>query len=174
MITSLQLGSGDPSGRYRHAPWVNVDIVRHDPNGGRFLVADGCALPFRDGQFTRVHAIHVLEHLPRDLHLPMLRELARVLAGNGAGYAFIEVPDFLSVVRMLVAAADAGEHEECRIRTVGVYGKGRHQGDFHHWGFAPWYLENLLGKAGLRCRRDHEMISGHYQQEPVLLYRCWR
>ena len=172
-LSSLQIGSGRPEGMYRHAPWVNVDVYRPKPRG-KFVQASGTALPFADGAFTRIHAIHVLEHLPRDLHLPMLREIARVLAGNGAGYAFIEVPDFLSVVRLLVAAADRGEHEECRIRTVGVYGKGRHFGDFHHWGFAPWYLENLLGQAGLRCRRDHEMVSAHWKQEPVLLYRCWR
>lgn len=171
LLTSLQVGSGNPEGMYRRPPWVNVDLVR---SGGRghFVQASGTLLPFADGRFETVHAIHVLEHLPRDLHLPMLREIARVLAPSGA--AFVEVPDFLSVVRLLIAAADRGEHEECRIRTVGVYGKGRHFGDFHHWGFAPWYLERLLGQAGLACSRETEMVSNHCRAEPVLLYRCWR
>ena len=172
MITSLQIGSGKPEGVYRDPEWVNVDVYRPKPRG-RFVQASGTALPFRAGRFARIHAIHVLEHLPRDAHLPMLREIARVLAPGGGGFAWIEVPDFLAVVRLLVRAADAGEHEEARIRTVGVYGKGRHHGDFHHWGFAPWYLESLLHQAELRCARETEMISGHWRQEPVLLFKAW-
>lgn len=167
---------------YAHPPWVNVDIYR-PKRRGRFVQASGTALPFADDTFTRIHAIHVLEHLPRKSknrdgfytgHVEFLREMARVLAGKGAGYAFVEVPDFLSVARLLVAAADRGDHEECRIRTVGVYGKARHAGDHHDWGFTAHSLEALLNYSGLRCRRDHQMISGHYRQEPVLLYRCWR
>ena len=170
MITSLQIGSSKPEGQYRERHWVNVDVIRPKPRG-HFVQASGTALPFRDERFECIHMIHVLEHLPRDLHLPMLREVRRVLAPGR--FAYIEVPDFLQVARLLVRAADAGDHEEVRIRTVGVYGKGRHFGDFHHWGFAPWYLENLLGQAGLQCVQDPFMISGHYRQEPVILMRAW-
>lgn len=170
MITSLQIGSGKPEGIYRAPEWVNLDVVRAKPRG-HFVVGNGCALPFHVESFTTIHAIHVLEHLPRAAHLPFLSEVARVLAPGGS--AFIEVPDFLEVVRLLLRAADAGDREEARIRTVGVYGKGRHRGDFHHYGFAPWHLENLFAQAGLRCERSHEMISGHHRQEPILLYRAW-
>lgn len=169
MIDSLQIGSSKPRGIYREPRWVNVDIITHRPRG-HFVQGDGAELPFADRQFRQIHAIHVLEHLPRDRHLPMLREIARVLHRDGS--AWIEVPDFLSVVRMLVDAASRGQHEETRIRTVGVFGKGRHEGDFHHWGFAPWYLEALIREAGMEPQRSHEMISGHHRQEPVLLYRC--
>lgn len=169
-ISALQIGSAKAEGIYREPHWVNIDLVRHKPRG-RFAVADGCALPFPAGRFETIHAIHVLEHMPRDRHLPFLREIQRTL--HGAGRAWVEVPDFLQVARHLVDAAGRGDHEEVRIRTVGVYGKGRHMGDFHHWGFAPWYLENLFAQSGLRCERSYDMISGHYRQEPVLLYRCW-
>lgn len=170
MITSLQIGSGKADERYRTPEWINIDLVRHKPRG-RFLVADGCELPFPAGRFEMIHAIHVLEHMPRDRHLPFLREIARTLCLGGT--AFVEVPDFRAVLRLLLDAVKRGDEEEERIRTVGVYGKGRHFGDFHHYGFAPWYLEKLIEQAGLRCCREQEMISGHWRQEPVLLYRCW-
>ncbi len=169
-VTSLQIGSAKAEGIYRAPEWVNVDLVRHKARG-HFAVADGCALPFPAERFETIHAIHVLEHMPRDRHVPFLLEIARTLSPFGS--AFVEVPDFLEVVRLLVEAAQRGDHEEARIRTVGVYGKGRHFGDFHHWGFAPWYLENLFRQVGLKCERQKEMISAHYRQEPVLLYRCW-
>lgn len=179
MITSLQIGSGKADERYRTPEWINIDLVRHKPRG-RFLVADGCELPFSDGQFDTIHAIHVLEHLPRvekrakdreGGHLPFLKECARVLSASGS--LFVEVPDFLSVCRQLVEAADRGLEEEVRIRTVGIYGKGRHFGDFHHWGWSPWYLEQKIREAGLECERSYEMISGHWRQEPVILMRCF-
>lgn len=180
VLNYLQIGSGEPEGMYRRPPWVNVDIIRKGGRGA-FVQASGSALPFRDDQFLRVHAIHVLEHLPREFHLPMLREIARVLAGNGAGYAFVEVPDFIKAMREMVHYVEIHEAHPCdelkeaiRIRTVGVFGKGRHFGDFHHWGFAPWYLEKLIQDAGMRWRRDTKMISNHYRGEPVLLYRCWK
>lgn len=170
-ISALQIGSAKAEGIYREPHWVNIDLVRHKPRG-RFAVADGCKLPFPAERFRTIHAIHVLEHMPRDRHIPFLREIARTLSPGG--FAFIEVPDFLGVLALLNDAVRRGDYEEARIRTVGVYGKGRHHGDFHHWGFMPWYLQKLIADVGLRCEREHEMISGHHRQEPVLLYRCWK
>lgn len=179
-ITSLQIGSGKPEGMYREPHWVNLDYVRHRPRP-RFVVGDGCILPFPDLRFETVHAIHVLEHIPRDIkderqnyvgQIKFMREVARVLSWNGS--AFIEVPDFVANMRGLVEAADRGDHEAVRVATVGAFGKGRHEGDHHHWGFAPWYLENLFREAGLECERQEGMISGHFRQEEILLYRCWR
>ena len=169
MITSLQIGSAKASEAYRSPEWVNMDLVRHKPRG-KFCVADGCALPFADQTFSTIHAIHVLEHMPRDRHLPFLREIQRTLHAEGS--AWVEVPDFLQVVRQLVDAARRSDHEEVRIRTVGVYGKGRHNGDFHHWGWSPWYLEDRIREAGMVPERSYEMISGHFRQEPILLYKC--
>lgn len=179
MITSLQIGSGKPEGIYREPHWLNLDYVRHRPRP-RFVVGDGCMLPFPAGRFETVHAIHVLEHIPRggkDEHgnytgqMRFMREVARVLAPGGS--AFIEVPDFVENMRGLVKAADRGDHEAVRIATVGTFGKARTPGDHHTWGFAPAYLENLFAEVGLRSERQTEMISGHWRQESVLLYRCF-
>jgi len=150
----------------------------------RFVVADGCNLPFRDRTFDEIHAIHVLEHVPREGHLPFIQEIGRVLTDNGVAY--IEVPDFPTAMIELGKAAEelrqttlVQERRErlqefVRIRTVGVYGKGRHEGDWHHWGFSCWGLESLFRNACLAYSRESQMISSHHRLEPVLLYRIWR
>lgn len=186
----LNIGASDPRGRYRGAEWVNVDYSRffRGQRFHRFALADGTMLPFRDGTFDEVHAIHVLEHVPREVvrkdgtkvnaHLAFVQEMGRVLTPTGVG--FIEVPNFIEVCKLIVehakhaANGDAGRQEEVRIRTVGVYGKGRHEGDLHRWGFSPWGIESLCKNAALMYSRESEMISAHYKQEPVLLYRVWR
>lgn len=189
----LNIGASNPRGQYRGEEWVNIDYSRYFRGMARprFAIADGTLLPFRDSVFNEIHAVHVLEHVPRhvtrdgakvDAHLAFVSELGRVLTPDGVG--FIEVPDFLSGCYIILQQAHqlvnakpedrAGHLEEIRIRTVGVYGKGRHEGDLHRWGFTPWGIENLFKSASLLYRRESEMISAHYRQEPVMLYRVWR
>jgi len=185
----LNIGSSEPRGQYAKEEWLNIDASRYfraaKTRTGKqlrnFVLADGSKMPFRAGAFDLVHAVHVLEHMPRTEHLSFLKELRRVLSPVGAG--FIEVPDFIQVCTIL-ATANALLHqttlkeaevahlrELIRQRTVGVYGKGRHEGDFHHWGFSSWHLEALCQEAGLHYTRETEMISNHHRMEPVLLYR---
>jgi SAM-dependent methyltransferase len=179
MITSLQIGSGKADEKYRSPEWVNIDLVRHKPRG-HFVVADGCALPFPSGIFQEIHAIHVLEHIQRGekdedgnyvSHMQFAREIARVM--HPGGEAWIEVPDFVEGMRLMLRAADAQDHEGVRIRIVGAFGKGRHAGDRHDWGFTPGYLWSLFRQVGLECKRSYDMISGHHRQEPVILMRAW-
>lgn len=47
---------------------------------GRFLLADGAALPFADGTFTAVVTLDTLEHVPARSRTPFLAELLRVSA----------------------------------------------------------------------------------------------
>lgn len=179
----LNVGASDPRGRYRGPEWVNIDASRFFRGGKfrRFVVADGARLPFRDETFDEIHAIHVLEHVSRDKHLPFLSEMRRVLTPEGSG--FVEIPDFVACCRLIVDADDGMRDprrasdaliEAIRVRTVGVYGKGRHEGDWHHWGFSRWGLESLCKSAGLNYSRESDMVSGHHKLEPVLLYRVWR
>jgi SAM-dependent methyltransferase len=65
--------------------------VRH-LSPGRFHVetADGRALPYADGAFTKVYAISVVEHIPEAGDGECLREIARVLAPGGS--CFLTVP----------------------------------------------------------------------------------
>lgn len=182
MGMKLNIGSSTPKGQYIHKPWVNIDANRGYTDCGinNFIVGDGCLLPFRDSVFEEIRAIHVLEHLPRPSHLPLLKEISRVLKPDGV--AFIEVPNFLGVCSAIVQAAtqlsqttDTNKaellKEFIRRMIVGTYGKGRHEFDFHHWGFTPWNLLELGEEAGLKGERSFEMISAHHRQEPVLLIK---
>lgn len=191
-MRKLNIGSSQPKGTYRGPEWFNVDASRvyraaKSDTGAplrRFAVASGCALPFRDETFDEIRAIHVLEHVPREQHLPFLREVRRTL--TPAGFALIEVPDILrscQIISGVVGHLQSGvldppqigmAREFIRQKIVGIYGKGRHEGDWHHWGFTPWHLEGLFAEVGLGCARQEEMISGHFKMEPVLLYRAWR
>ena len=191
-MRKLNIGSAEPKGQFRRPEWFNIDASRvyraaKSSLGNqvpRFAVASGCALPFRDETFCEIRAIHVLEHVPREFHLPFLREVRRTLTRDGS--AFIEVPDILrscQIVAGVVGHLESGvldppqievAREFIRQKIVGIYGKGRHEGDWHHWGFTPWHLEKLLSDVGLGCEAQQEMISGHFKMEPVLLYRAWR
>lgn len=53
------------------------------PEKYRVGVADGRALPFADGAFTKVYAISVVEHIPEDGDSVCMREIYRVLAPGG-------------------------------------------------------------------------------------------
>jgi SAM-dependent methyltransferase len=86
--------AGAPLGRWnlyiggahrRVAGYVNLDILAVP---GVDIRADAHALPFRDGQFTRVECDAVLEHVvdPRQV----MREIGRVLAPGG--WAHIVTP----------------------------------------------------------------------------------
>lgn len=181
-MKKLNIGSSTPKGVHRDKPWVNIDanLGFADYRGGNLVIGSGCSLPFKNECFDEVIAIHVLEHLPRDLHLPFLTEAARVLAPSGV--LFIEVPNFLQIcsnigdlTRQLVKETDPQNiaiiKELIRRATLSIYGKGRQPFDFHHWGFSPWALRELGLKLNLKGSLETEMISNHYTQEPVLLMK---
>lgn len=191
----LNIGASNPRGRYQDPQWINLEYSRHyrGVHRSRFVLADGTLLPFRDSTFDEIHAVHVLEHVPRwivrrdgtkvDGHLSFVEEMRRVLTPDGVGY--IEVPNFLGVIHIILMQAHhlvnaktneamASHLEQIRIQTVGVFGKGRHEGDYHRWGFTPWGIESLFTLAQVSYRRESEMISAHYKQEPVMLYSIRR
>lgn len=178
----LNIGSSTPNGIYKDKPWINIDanIGYKDYKGNNLVIGSGCSLPFKNNCFDEVRAIHVLEHLPRNLHLPFLSEAARVLAPSGV--LFIEIPNFIQICFNIVTFTQALMKEKnpetiaiykelIRRATLSVYGKGRQPFDFHHWGFSPWSLGELGTTLGLESALQEEMISGHYRQEPVLLMK---
>lgn len=164
---------------------LHVDLVA----GG--VRADGLLLPFRDSSFEAAQAIHVLEHIPRADHRSFLHEVHRTLK-PGAPF-HVEVPNLLEVARKLLVMGDEiatipkpqpGPEwtrydrvaERIRCWTLSVYGKHRHVGDAHCWGFMPYGLRDDLDGARFvnikQLVKDKEMISQHYRQEPVILFRC--
>jgi predicted SAM-dependent methyltransferase len=166
----LQIGSGRVRGKYRGKAWLNIDISRFDDVN---VIGSGCLLPFADGAFEEIHCIHVLEHLKRDQYPVMLKEIHRVLEHGGS--TFIEVPDIVATTQWLLQAHRDNDHELVRLWVTSIYGKSEVPGMSHHWGFYDVTLKKALFDAGFRIatRLDtlEDMISTHYQQEPILLVR---
>ena len=166
----LNVGCSWPEGKYKHADWLNLDIVSN-----RRVNVRGSALelPFVDDSFEEIHCIHVLEHLTRDKPPVMMEEMHRVLAPGGT--LFVEVPDFKGTVTKLVAAFVENDVNKIHKWTTSIYGKSERDGMAHHTGFYSRSLVVLFRKTGLQNVRqitaEADMISTHYRQEPVLLIR---
>jgi len=165
----LNVGSGLPKGKYINKEWVNVDMELFDsPN---FVQADVLrGLPFPDNSFDSVRAVHVLEHINRNSHDEFLREIVRVLKKGGE--LSVEVPNFIAVCENMLDGYRIGDLEKVRIWTVSIYGKQRHKGDTHCWGFTVQALIQKMRDTGLEeVKRSLSMISEHYLIEPVILVK---
>jgi predicted SAM-dependent methyltransferase len=166
----LQVGSSNVTGRYKQG-WINLDIEDHE---GVTIVADASEhIPFESNTFDEIHCIHVLEHVTRDKHEPMLKEMYRVLEPGGVLY--VETPDFQGTVENLKTAFDNGDTEALHIWTTSIYGKNERPGMAHYWGFYEGLLRRKMRHTGFkevtRLKEIDEMVSGHYRQEPILLVR---
>jgi len=75
-MRKLQLGAG---GNYVDG-WLNSDI---EPNANEVYLDATSDYPFRSGSFHYVFAEHLIEHLPWEGGLKMLKESHRVLAPGG-------------------------------------------------------------------------------------------
>jgi predicted SAM-dependent methyltransferase len=167
----LQVGSSNVKGEYKDEEWVNLDIK---PFRGVDIVADASErIPLDTNSVDEIRCIHVLEHVTRDKHEPMLREMYRVLKPGGTLY--VETPDFFGTIQNLFDAFRNGDTEAVHIWTTSVYGKSEREGMSHHWGFYEGLLRRKARACGFkdvqRLTEKEDMISGHYRQEPVLLVR---
>lgn len=164
----LNIGASVPRGDYKRASiWVNTDIIR---TRNMNVLGRWECLPFKDEAFDEIHAVHVLEHLRRDMPPLVLSESYRVLQKGCPIY--VETPDFQETVRLLHHAFVHGDKRRIHIMTTSCYGKSERLGMEHYWGYTEDTLRSLLEGAGFHdVTRQTEMISDHYGQEPVVLMR---
>jgi predicted SAM-dependent methyltransferase len=172
----LNIGSSHPKGKYRHEPWINIDVAADEVGMSNVLKVDALEMSKKwQNEFDEIHAVHVLEHINRNYRAKFVSECYRVLKPGGVLY--IEVPDFEQVVRALVDAWDFQEPTLAHNMTTSIFGKQRYIGDQHCWGFTENTLSILIHEAFGHKPTIHknmdveQMISGHYTQEPVLLAR---
>jgi len=176
MNLNVGSGAGKPKGQYKTKEWINIDLVAGD------VRASGCDLPFKSNTFDEIHAFHVLEHIPRKEHSRFHSEMHRVLKPGGIYY--VEVPNLLDVCEKLTAMGrsdirglTAKEKERIRCLTLSIYGKNRHTGDAHCWGFMPYLLFDDLSEHKFsrveKIRNTDEFPSAtHRSQEEVILFRA--
>jgi SAM-dependent methyltransferase len=126
---------------------------------------DALALPFADGEFDRVVAAEVLEHIPDDA--AAMAELARVLRPGGT--VAVTVPRWLPE-RVCWALSDAyhaneGGHvriytrEELvgRLREAGLVYEGHHHAHGLHSPY--WWLKCAVGVD----REDHPLVRAYHR-----------
>ena len=134
---------------------------------------DALQLPFKTNSIDEIHCVHLLEHLTRDKYPLILREMHRVLK-EGA-FCYVETPDFRGTVERLHQAFKNQDTEAIHIWTTSAYGRNEIDGMAHYWGFYEGLMRRSFRQQGfkdvVRLTEKEDMISSHYQQEPVLLVR---
>lgn len=177
MSSFLNIGSSSTiRGEYKKPEWVNIDLVKpyERPKSNKYVVASSLGLPFRDNSFDEIRAIHCLEHIERKEHNKFYEEAFRVLKKDSS--LFIEVPNFVEICNILSLLfqnkEDKDRKEKIRITTLSIYGKGRHIGDQHRWGFSKELLVEDLENYFPKVSIEEEMISNHYLYEPVILVKA--
>ena len=101
-VRKLQLGAGgnDPQG------WLNTDI---EPNNSEVYLDATTRYPFPDGSFQYVFSEHMIEHVPWEAGVMMLRECYRVLAKGGK--IRIVTPNLAKYVQLLNGNPDAAARQ---------------------------------------------------------------
>lgn len=116
-VRKLQLGAGgnDPAG------WLNTDI---EPTSEEVYLDATVRYPFPDGSFQYVFGEHVIEHVPWEAGVAMLKECYRVLAPGGK--VRIVTPDLTKFIQLLTGRADSEAQRfiDAKLR-------------FHRWPVTP-------------------------------------
>jgi hypothetical protein len=119
--------------------YVNVDM-RDLP--GVDVVASVAEIPVAPGSVKEIYSAHVLEHFPKlELERKLLPYWRSLLSPGGAFRAV--VPDLDAMIHQY----QAGDITFEALRSV-TYGGQEYTGDFHHNGFTPTSLGELLESTG--------------------------
>ena len=144
-VRKLQLGAGgnDPKG------WLNTDI---EPNKNEVYLDVTKRYPFSDGAFQYVFSEHVIEHVPWEGGVAMLKESYRVLAPGGK--LRVITPNLAKFVQLLSGSTDgdAQQFMAAKLRlhgwpespVTGVYIFNRQVRD---WGHQFLYDSTTLRKS---------------------------
>ncbi|MSP40278.1 MAG: methyltransferase domain-containing protein [Deltaproteobacteria bacterium] len=112
-VRKLQLGAGsnNPAG------WLNTDI---EPEDKQVYLDATARYPFADGSLHYIFSEHVIEHVPWEAGIIMLRECYRVLAKGGK--LRIVTPNLTKFVQLLNGTPDAEAQRfiDAKFRMGGV------------------------------------------------------
>jgi predicted SAM-dependent methyltransferase len=151
-VRKLQLGAGnhDPAG------WLNTDIF---PTGNQIYLDATKPYPLPDGSFRYVFTEHMIQALPWEGGVAMLKECYRVLAPGGK--LRIVTPNLAQFVRLLTENPDAETQQfiAAKLRITGwpetaVTGAYIFNRQAHDWGhqflYDPAALRKSLELAGFK------------------------
>jgi predicted SAM-dependent methyltransferase len=151
-VRKLQLGAGgnDPEG------WLNTDI---EPNNKELYLDATDRYPFPDASFQYVFSEHVIEHLPWESGVAMLKECYRVLAPGGKIRTV--TPNLAKYIQLLAGGADRDTQRfiDAKLRrngwpvtpVPGAYILNRQVREFgHQFLYDPATLRKSLELAGFK------------------------
>jgi SAM-dependent methyltransferase len=144
-----------------------ADVIAFDQDADELDIKEGdaLALPFADGEFDRVVASEVLEHIPADIQA--ISELARVLRPGGT--MAVTVPRWLPEMICWKISDDYHNNPGGHIRIYSdteLIGKLRNAGlvyegiDYAHALHSPyWWLKCAVGVKN----DDHPLVKAYHQ-----------
>lgn len=131
-------------------PYVNADI--------QALMWD---LPFKANSVSFIYSSHALEHIEKQLIVPVLREWGRVLI-DSAGLIELRVPDLRWCCQQWL------EHGTNDWWLDIIFGNQEHPGEFHKTGFTKEIMLEYIEEADL-ILIDSDVTWSHCQ--PTLIFR---
>jgi predicted SAM-dependent methyltransferase len=144
-VRKLQIGAGpnEPSG------WLNTDIA---PSGTEVFLDATERFPFPDGSFQCIFSEHMIEHVPLEAGLAMLKECYRVLAPGGKVRTV--TPNLEKYVQLLNGGGDPETQRfiEAKLRL-------------HEWPVTPL-------PAAYIFHREMRDWGHQFIYDPVTLRRC--
>ena len=158
-VRKLQLGAGgnNPGG------WLNTDI---EPTGEEVYLDATKQYPFPDGSFQYIFSEHMIEHVPWEAGVAMLKECYRVLAPGGK--VRIVTPNLTKFVELLAGGADAEAQRfiDAKLRLEGwsvtpvpeAYIFNRQVREWgHQFLYDPATLRSSLELAGFKQITEHRV-----------------
>jgi len=132
----LNIGSGND---FQQSGYLNIDLRKESKNIG--LQSDARSLPFKSNSVEEIISFHLVEHVPMDDLVPMLREWHRVLKPGGS--IAVECPEFDGTIEQYLYAPEGPERD---VLLKIIY--GFQPIDFHFNGLNAHRLERALSVAG--------------------------
>jgi predicted SAM-dependent methyltransferase len=119
--------------------------------------ADASHLPYSTGEVDSILTVQVAEHFSRAEVVKVLAEWYRVL--RSGGQLFVDVPDLMGILKMLIDAVDVKDDEwVARL----LYGSHKNRYSCHSWGYTPRSLSHLLKTAGFANTKEVSLIEHAY------------
>ena len=124
---------------------VNVDV---NPSTGCDLTFDiKKPFPLEDKSFDKVCLFHCIEHIEKNFHFPVFKEIHRVLIDGGT--LLLAYPEFSEILQNWLNNALCDRE----FWEATIYGRQKYPGDYHYCGIhTPNLIEELRG-IGFKIER---------------------
>jgi len=118
----LSIGSGD----VKYSNCINLELEPHPDIDGDIYGDVKKGVPAPDETFAEVLMIHVIEHIEREYHPIVLREIWRILKPEGR--LVLGFPDFIECAKRFIENK-CGDRWTLYNNTI--YGRQARNGDYH-------------------------------------------